>query len=267
MYNYSVSDVANTLGLTHGALHFFERKALIDARKDKRGYRVYNVEDFFRMLSYTKYRSMEFPMKTIIEQFNNKEDDLKNILLHLQKYRDQSIKKADYYSYLADAINQHICSADRIKTLLGKYEFNQSSIVKFCYDDECGWISKNRHTQPDVRKWIKAMPMVRLGVIMHSIEPPQAGFGYTVVPELYEKLALPNTLSIQNFQAASCLHTIVAIDSKFTENPQIIFEKPLEYAYSRGFNIIGKPWGHILIVELIENTNKLYYVELWIPIN
>ena len=267
MYTYSVSDVANALGLTPGALHFYEKEELIVTRKDSRGYREYHVEDFFRILSYTKYRSMEFPMGTIIKQFNGRENDREIIFLRLQEYRDEAAKKADYYSHLADAITQHILSASMINDLLDKYEFNQSPFVKFCYDDECGWISKNRSAQRHVRKWIKAMPMVRLGIIMHSLEPLQAGFGYTVVPESYDTLDLPDALNIQDFPAMTCLHTIVAIGSEFAENPQIVFEKPLEYANSRGLNIAGKPWGHILIAESIEKTKTLYYLELWIPIS
>jgi hypothetical protein len=45
--------------------------------------------------------------------------------------------------------------------------------------------------------------------------------------------------------ALSCLHTIVAANSDFPENPAQVFTTPLEYAHSRGFKVSGTPWGTV----------------------
>jgi hypothetical protein len=90
--------------------------------------------------------------------------------------------------------------------------------------------------------------------------------GYTATPEDGEALALPKGLNLLDIPPQSCLHTIVATDDRFAENPHIAFEKPLEYAKSRGFEIAGQPWGHILLVEVAPKARLKPYLELWIPI-
>jgi len=271
MYTYTVSDVANILGMTPGALHFFERENLIDPGKDIHGHRVYNVGDIFRLLSYVKYRLMGSSLKTIAKQIDRNADENNKQLIfqRLQQYRTEAQQKAEYFNQLVSTIDQHISSISRIDKLLNAYEFIQSPAVKFCYTDECGWISKDRRSQTQVRKWIKAQPSVRLGLIMHSQKPPQASFGYTVAPEHYENLALPknSNLNLREFPSLSCLHTIVTIGEKFEENPYTVFEKSLQYAHSRGFEIAGIPWGHILMVDVDAKAKFRVYVELWIPIN
>ncbi|CAB1262377.1 MerR family transcriptional regulator [Clostridium sp. MT-14] len=69
---YYVSDVARILGLTPGALHFFESKDIINAKKEDNGYRYYDEEDVFRLLSYFKYHSMGIPLKDIGRHFSGK---------------------------------------------------------------------------------------------------------------------------------------------------------------------------------------------------
>ena len=67
---YVIGDVARTLGLTPGALHFFEREGVISPRKGDNTRRTYSAEDVIRLISYRKYRSMEMPLKEIAHQFS-----------------------------------------------------------------------------------------------------------------------------------------------------------------------------------------------------
>jgi DNA-binding transcriptional MerR regulator len=265
-YTYTVSDVAKALGLTPGALHFYEKKDLISVERNVQDHRVYHVENIFRFLSYTKYRSMGFSLKTIVRQFSGSENDRRISLERLRKYRDEAAQKADHYRRLAAAIEQHINSAARIEGLLDSCEFVQSPPVWLFFDEECGWLSKNRRSQAQVQKWIKAMPLVRLAVILHSFEPPRASLGYALNPELDEGLHLPKGLRFLEFPPRFCLHTIIATGAQFTEEPHIVFEKPLNYARSRSFEPAGQPWGHILLVEVAPQAQLKPYLELWIPI-
>lgn len=61
-----ITDIARILGITTSAIRYFEKEHLINVGKEKNGHRYYNEEDVFRLLSYTKYRSMEIPMKQIV---------------------------------------------------------------------------------------------------------------------------------------------------------------------------------------------------------
>ncbi|MDR1619305.1 MAG: MerR family transcriptional regulator [Clostridiales bacterium] len=263
---YSVSDVSEMLGLTSSALHFYEKENLINVKRDENGHRYYTVVDVFRFLSYTKYRSMGFPLKTVVRQFSGVENDRYLIYERLRQQKADAQKKAAYYAKLAQYIDAHIQSANRIEDLLDQYEFTQSPHTLILHDEECGWVSKSRKAQRIAQKWVKAMPAMRLVVTLHSVDTFDACFGYAVTFQQAKELALPMDLHVQEMPAVSCLHTIVATSEAFTEAPHIVFEKPIAYARSRGFALRGKPWGHILLVEVAPEAHLKPYVELWIPI-
>ena len=263
---YGVSDVAQVLGLTPGALHYFEKEGLINVEKEENGRRYYSVADIFRLLSYTKYRSMGFPMKTVVRQFSGWENDRSVIAARVVDRRDYARAQAEYYGALADAIDRHLESINQIPGLLNNYEFAKSKEHLLLYDAECGWISKNRDSQLVAQKWVKAMPAVRLSAVMKSVDDRDARLGYTVLPEDAKRLDLPMELNVLTLPATSCLHTVVATDDSFSDDPAVVFDEPVRYALSRGFEISGMPWGTVLLVEVAPGSKLRPYVEVWVPI-
>ncbi|SKC76843.1 MerR family transcriptional regulator [Maledivibacter halophilus] len=261
---YSISDLAEILGCTTSAIHYYEKEHLIEVEKGKNGHRYYNVVDIFRLLSYAKYRSMEIPMKTIITQFGGEENNYKLIEERETKYKLEALKKAKYYMNLADAIEEHLVSIRKIEQLLNQYEFAQSPEVTIMCDDECGWLSKNRNSQKIIYEWVKAMPVVQLGVM--DARMGMSNFGYLVKTKKLKELKLPMDLYTKQLKSTSCLHTIVVADGDFTQQPQKVFEKPFEYAKDKGLKLGEVAWGKILLVE-VEKGAKLHpYIELWISL-
>ena len=76
--------------------------------KEKNGHRYYNEEDVFRLLSYTKCRSMEIPMKQIVTQFSGEENNWKKICEREIEARNAALEKARHYQELAANIKEHI---------------------------------------------------------------------------------------------------------------------------------------------------------------
>lgn len=261
---YSITDLAEILGCTTSAIHYFEKEHLIEVEKGKNGHRYYNVVDVFRLLSYTKYRSMEIPMKTIIAQFGGEENNYKLIEKRETMYQLEALKRAQYYMNLADAIEEHLVSIRRIEELLNKYEFAKSPEVTIMCDDECGWLSKKRSSQRIIHEWVKAMPTVQLGVFDSRMG--MSNFGYLVKTKKREELELPLGLHAKEIKGTSCIHTIVMADEDFTQQPQKVFKKASEFAIKKGLEIGEIAWGKILLVE-VEKGAKLHpYIELWISI-
>lgn len=261
---YSIKDLAEILGCTTSAIHYFEKEDLIHVQKEENGHRFYNVVDVFRLLSYTKYRTMEIPMKTIVKQFGGEENNYHIIEQREQYYKEKALEKARYYAELAEAIEEHLVSIRKIDSLLGTYEFAQSPEQIVMSYGECGWISKNRDSQKLIQKWVHAMPHVQLAVLYNKIG--LSDFGYIVSKKKSEELNLPQALNCKLLEQTSCLHTIVTADEDFADNPQKVFEKAILYAKSRGLEVEEQIWGKILLVE-VEKGAKLHpYVELWIPI-
>lgn len=262
---YSVKDLSNILGITTSAIHFFEKENLIKVSKEKNGWRYYNVVDVFRLLSYTKYKNMEMPMKAIVKQFNGEESSYLSTKDRMEEYKKKAEEKSRYYKELADSIEENLKSVRIINELLNKYEFVKSPEILMLYDDECGWISRNRRAQNMVRQCVKAMPIVQLGVIKHR-DSNICNFGYMVLDKHIEKFNISLDLHIKSLKGTSCLHTIQIVDDELTTNPEITFKRAEEYAESRGFEIIGDMVGKILLVD-VEKPAKLHtYIEIWIPI-
>lgn len=262
---YSVTDLSNILGITTSAIHFFEKENLIKVNKEENGWRYYKVVDVFRLLSYTKYKNMEMPMKAVVKQFSGEESNYLSTKERMEEYKIKAEEKSRYYKELAESIEENLKSIRSIEELLGRYEFIKSPEILMLYDDECGWISRNREAQNSVQQCVKEMPLVQLGVIKH-VDSNRCNFGYMVLDSQIEKFQSPSGLHRKNLKSISCLHTIQVIDDELTINPEITFKNAEEYAKSRGFEIVGDMVGKILLVD-VEKPAKLHtYIEIWIPI-
>ena len=270
--NYSVNDVARVLGLTPGALHYYEREGLIKAKKEPNGRRYYDIADLWRLLSYEKYHQMEFPIKTVISQFSVDGGKLETIEQRVRDKRDEALEKRRYFERLAKYIDVHLAGIKLISELLGKYAFDRAPSMLFLYDAESGWISKNRKAQAISQSWVKAMPATRLSVLLpaEDYDKVESGvdavFGYSAFPETVKELELPTGLNTRRFPPVSCLHTIVGREHDFVFDPKSAFTEALEYAKNRGFKLAGCPWGTIVVVECCPEKPFMAYIELWIPI-
>ena len=259
-----ITDIARILGITTSAIRYFEKEHLINVGKEKNGHRYYNEEDVFRLLSYTKYRSMEIPMKQIVTQFSGEENNWKKICEREIEARNAALEKARHYQELAANIKEHIKSIQLIERLNGRYEFDKSPGIIFAQDDIGGWLPKERDRQDMVKQWVKNMPEVCLAVRRSSDE--SSGFGYIIDADSPLKEQLPMGLKVLRLNAASCLHTIVKAEDDFAFHPQKCFNGAYEYAKGRNFQVCGQPWGKILLVEVERGQHLHTYVELWMPI-
>lgn len=266
---YGITDLAKILGITTSAIRYFEKEHLIQAEKSESGRRSYDEEDVFRLLSYTKYRSMEIPMKEIVKQFSGRENDRKTIQKREEKAREDALKKAEYYHSLAGAIDEHLQGIRRIDDHLGKYTFEKSPAVVFMQDDECGWISRQRDAQETVRRWVEKMPAVQLAVAAQEHLPQEkrkGSFGYIINSKSHILKDLPANLHISHLAGELCVYTIVKAPENFAYDPQSIFRDIFQYVKKRGFIIKSQPWGKILLVEVEEGQRLHTYAEVWVPI-
>lgn len=263
---YSIGDVAEVLGITTSAVRFLESESIIHPHKDESGRRFYDIEDIFRLLSYTKYKNMKIPLKQISEHFSGIESDCTLIRQRLEKAKQSAQAKADYYAQLAQSIDDRLKSIAQIDCLLNHYEFAKSPSWLLFSDSNFGWVSNSKSTRKKISRWVEAMPHVCLGAMMPR-PGDMAQLGYFVSPEKAARLNLPLDDSVQQLDSTSCLHTIRKADAKFAQNPHKIFEEALRYAAERGFQIGDHIVCTVLFVE-VEQGNTLHtYVDLWVPIS
>lgn len=267
---YRISDVARILGITPGALHFFESEDIIKTKKENNGYRYYDEEDIFRLLSYFKYHSMGVPLKDIGKQFSGKEKDRNKVIERVRQSRDKCIQKIAYYQHLCQLIEDYLSECDKIPVLLGNYEFSQSPELVFVNFGQYGWISPLKHQQEQIHRWVDAMPATRLSVLCTEWENQPyrstAALGYSIRSREAEKLNLPydeeNTIVLPPLP---CYHTIVIADSDFAYSPEKIFVETLQNIRKRNLTLSSAPFGNILLVD-VDGLVTHPIVELWFPI-
>ena len=262
---YRISEVAKLLGITTAALHFFEKEKIIAVKKRENGYRYYDTGDVFRLLSYEKYRSMGYPMKSVLQQFEHETDNRREILNRMQQQQDYALQMAAYYRGIADAMEDHLTGIRAIDALLNRYELAASPDMLFLYDASCGWISKDKAVQAAMQAWIKAMPYTRLCFAMcpHACKSGTLGYAARREHALQRGLNLERTRSLP---AADCLHTIVTTDESFLCDPSVVFGGLMEEAARRGLTPAGQPWGTVLLVEIRPDKGLRPYLELWLPV-
>lgn len=259
---YSVGDLADLLGITTAAVRFLESKGIIAPHKDESGRRFYRMEDIFRLLSYSKYKSMKIPLKEIGRQFT--ENDRAMIRSRIAAARDHALEQARYYQELAQSIQEHVEHIDRIDQLLDRYEFEKSPPWLFLSDRQSGWISQEKDRRKLMNRWVEAMPHVQLAAL--SRYPSRiAQLGYLVPEEKAEGLGLPLGPMVQRLPSQSCLHTIRVADAGFPNDPNQVFDEAVRYAEHRGLLISGTMAGSVILVETAGELLRVY-VELWIPV-
>lgn len=268
---YSVSEVAKVMGLTPGALHYYEREGLLTVNKDKNGHRYYDDAIIWRLLSYEKYHTMEYPIKTVIDQFTG--GGLRGTIeQRVRKCRDEALSKSKYYRQLASFIQEHVDGLSRIDSLLNNYAFERSPDTLFWNDPTGGWMSKSPENQLIAARWVKAMPASRLSLLYPIRDyddmygDTRALFGYSMYPQQVKLLGFELSPDTKHFREESCLRTVVTTDHDFVYSPHTAFKNALEYARSRGFSLNGMPWGKILLVETDPTGLFRAYIELWVPI-
>ncbi len=268
---YRIGEVAQLLGITTAALHFFEKEKIIEGKRRDNGYRYYDTGDLFRLLSYEKYHSMGYPLKSVLHQFEYETDNRKEILERMQQQQEHALQMAAYYRGIADAVEEHLAGIRMIDALLDRYELVRSPDMLFLYDSTFGWISKDKSMQIAMQEWIKAMPHTRLSFAMckntaQAAKDRMGALGYAIRREHANQKCLP-LQKARALPAADCLHTILATDDSFLEDPSFAFDGLRQEAHRRGLACAGRPWGTVLLVEVRQDKGLRPYLELWLPVN
>lgn len=265
---YRISEVAKLLGITPGALHFFEREKIITVKKRENGYRYYDTGDLFRLLSYEKYRSMGYPLKSVLQQFEKETNNRKAILERVQQQQDYALQMAAYYQSIAEGMEEHLTGIRAIDMLLNRYEIARSHEMVFLSDPSFGWISKDKGTAQDMQEWVKAMPHTRLSFAVCR-NAAQGGISGSLGYAARREHAIEKNLPMKKahvLPAADCLHTILTTDESFLDDPAVAFGGIMEEAQRRGLACAGSAWGTVLLVEIRPDKGLRPYLELWLPV-
>lgn len=256
---YSIGDVSRVLGITPGALHYYEREGVISAPKEKEsGHRYYAQEDVIRLLSCRKYRSMDMPLKTIAKQFSVQGDPLEKIHERLCTLREEAERKAAYYLALADEIDSFSQCIARLPEDEGVFRV-RSSPENYLLLLQDGLLSRDKQEQQWAKHWLNAMPATRISIVM---EGEQARYGYSITKERAKAFGV-DISHARRVPEQMCIHAIIR-DEGMNEEGQLAFVRILDYMRARGLQCTGTPWATLLVVDC-SRGRKETYAEVWVP--
>lgn len=261
--NYAIGDVARTLGLTPGALHFFEREGVISPMKGDKTRRSYGAEDIIRLISYKKYRGMEMPLKEIARQFSPHGDDYATIAVKVKRQQAAALETAERYRRLAGDIawfEQHITQGVERLGRVDVASLPECYVLRVGQD---GFISRDREEQNRVAAWLEELPATRISVA--ADEDGTARFCYSVDVQRGQELGLDKTEGILRCGPQVALHTFVKVEKAYYDAPAMAFEPLWRYAGERGFRQGGMGLGVSLCVEC-QGEERSTLVEVWLPI-
>lgn len=269
MRGYPIGDVSRTLGLTPGALHFYEREGIIQPPKEKEsGRRFYTQADLIRLLSCRKYRAMDVSLKTIAQQFSQTGDSLNVISERLRDQYEKTLEKAAYYQLLAEEIADFTGQIERLPEESGHFSVRSSPDV-YLLKAKDGLISRDKKEQELVRRWLEAMPATRISIVWDE-KAQRAEYCYIIEKKRAALLGAapeeetPEANSrVQFLRDAMCVTTVIC-DERMHEEPEVAFEPVFSYMKEHGLRRSGQAWATLLVVDCSQGTRNTY-ARVWVP--
>lgn len=261
--HYVIGDVARTLGLTPGALHYFEREGVISPKKGDNTRRTYSAEDVIRLISYRKYRSMEMPLKEIARQFSPKGNMCDEIAAKMARQQCQAEETARRYQMLAEDIAwfaEHTMAASERIGQIDVDTMPESYVLQVGKD---GFISRDREEQTRVATWLEYLPTVRISAL--CTENGRSNLCYSIDADRARFLGLDAAPGTVLLPRCAALHTFQRLDLSYYDNPSNAFSALQEYAMVHAFQQAGPALGISLCVEC-RGSERNTILEIWLPI-
>ncbi len=254
MKYYSIGEVSDRLGISRDALRFYEKKGIIQPKKEKNGYRTYTYDDLYKLSSIIFYRRLNFSL-----------EDIYQILYHssLPSYRTMIQEKITEEKLEVEKHQQSLVHLTHLKQLsknvelcLNRYEIRplrrQYKILDSSFIHQKG-ISDLCYLYEEYR-------MERDGPLKTNEYFVLAGHTAAAV-RLYEEIG-----KFPILQHTSCVYTIIASNQPFAD-PQAMTHAA-NWAISQGFALLGTAYsGHLPGYTFQQSeSDPVYYIELFLPI-
>lgn len=218
---YKIGDVARTLGMTPAGLHFFEKENVIEPRKGDDSHRMYDMPDVLRLISYKKYRAMDYPLKDIVHQFSPEGEGLDGILARMDHRIDRLEEKAKWYQALAEDTRWFSRHINQGKEQLNIIDLQQRPETYVLSVGAEGIVGSNRQEQETVGQWLEYMPATRLCCI--GSEDGLVTYGVGIGAKRGEMLGLAALPKVEKLPAALALHTFCTMKDGFFADPSGVF--------------------------------------------
>jgi len=256
---YSIGDVSRVLGITASALHYYEKEGLLHMPKEDAGWRSYEEEDVYRLISVKKYRAMGVSLREIARQFSDDGMNAQEILLRMREKRDEAAATARHYQTLSEDIGRLIAVGEGSVGREGVVDIRPVEDVLVFRSGDGGVIPRGREAQAAARVWLEAMPAVSLG-IARDPGRERAEMALLIARERAREYGIQETGEyVRLIRGGMALHAVVSCGMEQYEDPDSIFTPILQFAREHHFTPAGEIWGATLFVDCSGGERRYYY--------
>ncbi len=262
---YLIGDIARIAGVTRDTLRFYEKKGIIEAKKDNNGYRYYSDNDIYNLVHILYHRKMNSSLKDIEEI---RRMDRGSTLDFMKDYLKTSIKREE------EALKSHRRTIARLlltkrdmknaETYMGKYllkRFPEAYII-----DECS------NFREGLRNWFQVSAM-KEGLDMTYFYT-ELEFGEKEIEVKATRLLLYKELEkkldmrkeLQDFPETDQIKCIYTVTESEKILPDIeMMEQMADWGRKKGLEPDSKAYVNNMLSFSWEDSPR-YCLELYLPV-
>ena len=223
------------------------------------GWRSYEEEDVYRLISVKKYSAMGVSLREIAQQFSRSGMNAEQIVERMKEKRDDAKAMARHYALLAEDIGRLVDAGERASQRDGVVDIRPVGDILLLRPSEGGVIPKNKAEQALARSWLAAQPAVSLG-IARAPERERADIVLLIARDRAQEYGFePDGKNVFLIEGGIALHAVVSCGLEQYDTPDDIFRPILQFAREHRFTPKGPLWGSTLFVDCSGEKRRYYY--------
>ena len=263
MKDYNISQVAKMLNISSELLRHYERRGLINPRRDQSGYRVYTTADIYSISGIRVMRNAGYSLNDI--EALHSAGHLRTMEIKQQHVAALTAEIA-YKQQLLRSLSEDAAEFAALKANHDVISLTTSpAMVRINNQINDVFSVENRHLQP----WIEHLPIVHVSPAFRkeSLEKSNGDimFGYAAPHDFALAQGLVHTKGAQIKTPVPCLTALV--HSKGTSYLNARSVKPvMDYCRENNYTVTDEAWGITLGGFLDTDGSHIRYHRLYVPV-
>lgn len=266
---YSISDIANLLGISIVTVRNYEKCGLIEPeRNEQNNYRQYNAIDMNLIRRARSYMSYGFSLNDATDML--KSDDLLTLAEHLERIEPEIEKRMMREYQLLSFVRQHAAYLKRLSVSCGECTIEMSpAFYGFTYREGIH-ILEDEELHRMTRRWNDIRPFAEtFQVFLRACFEDgkmRNHTGLCIEAQYAALFDIHEDQYVRYYPSRKSVHAIVG----YTFEPDIDysdfeFRFAADWIRERNLKIVGDAVGRVLHTS--KSTGSwLHYIEIWVPV-
>lgn len=261
---YKIGDLEKIFGIPVQTLRFYESRGLIKPIKDPvNGYRYYDNWTINFILDVIQLRQYGFSLNEINQIFCS--NNLNTVVEEFNIKKSSLIKEIDRLQTIVELLDKQ---NDKIQKLNSQiFNLVDSPQLLFHTYRSKEVLKEYKNIGVETIKWINLIPKAEPSFLIDSnnIDADtdyRWGYSINIREAIKEKLDFSNNIIIFSKKA---IHTTFEARNEKTFISSLI-EQVVQPIKNEGYQIVGKPYGKLIIRTNIPNGIKRYF-EVYVPVH